>query len=100
MTVLSITRSRSALKGTSTPGGRVLTLGGWLIAIIAAIICIRTTRSAFNAYIAPLANASDVHFTMHYLAAFGVLWSLCLGVACHRRARLLAMLSICLLYTS
>ena len=94
MTVLSITRSRLALAGTSTLGQRAITFGGWLIAIIAAIICIRTTRSAFNAYIAPLANASAVHFKMHYLTAFGVLWSLYLGVACHRRARLLAILSI------
>jgi hypothetical protein len=94
ITVLSITQSRSAIEGTSTPRRRVVTLGGWLIAIIAAIICIRTTRSAFDAYVAPLANASDVPFKMHYLAAFGVLWSVCFGVACQRRARLLAMLSI------
>ncbi|MBI3248968.1 MAG: hypothetical protein HYZ50_20900 [Deltaproteobacteria bacterium] len=93
LAVLSITQSRVAREARVTRW-RVVSLVGWLVAITAAVACVRTTLSAFDAAIAPLANASDVHFKMHYLAAFGVFWSVCVGVACQRRARFLALLSV------
>ena len=93
LTVLSITQPRVP-RETRPTRRRVVALVGWLVAIMAAAACVRTTWSAFDAYIAPLANASVVHFRMHYLAAFGILSSVCVGVACQRRARFLALLSV------
>lgn len=94
LTVLSITQSRSTLKVPSTRAWRLVALGGWFIAVVSATSCIYATWSAFNTSIAPLVNASEVSLRVHYLSAFGLLWSLCFGVACQRRARFLALLSL------
>ena len=67
---------------------------GWSAAVAMAVACVWITLSAFQALIAPLANASGVQFRMHYLAAFGVFWSLYFGVACQRRARLALLFSL------
>jgi hypothetical protein len=61
---------------------------------MAAAACVGITWCAFSAYIAPIANASDVHFKMYYLAAFGIFSSVWVGVACQRRARFLVLLSV------
>jgi len=93
LAVLNITRQRHA-PGEYRKQNRTATLLGWSAAVAMAIACVWTTLSAFQALIAPLANASDVQFKMHYLAAFGVLWSLYFGIACQRRARLAMFFSI------
>lgn len=93
LALLSITRQR--LTPSDRPKvERAITIGGWIVAVGTAVACVVTTLWAFAAYIAPLANASDVPFRMQYLVGFGVLWSLFLGIACQRRARLVGLISL------
>jgi hypothetical protein len=66
----------------------------WLAAAVSALTCVSATVVAFEYYVAPLANASDVNFQMHYLAGFGVFWSAALGVSLTHRARFLMALAI------
>jgi hypothetical protein len=90
LVVLNITRSQSKSAPRKGTNGRNI----WIITLILIAACISSTLLKFYFRIAHPSNASDVEFNMSYFAAFGVLCSLCLGLALYHQARFFGFLSV------
>lgn len=76
------------------PSERTIAVVAFFVALACAWACVYATRLAFDTVVAPLSNASSVPRNMGYLAAFGVVWSVSIGIAIKQRARFLGLISI------
>jgi hypothetical protein len=93
ITILRIARRRF-FPPRNFPSERTTAIFAFVVALACAWACVYATRLAFDTVVAPISNASSVPRNMGYLAAFGVVWSVSIGLAIKQRARFLGLISI------